>query len=282
MTQKVAVSDIAALVAEATRIRRTGEIRFVEFLNKHTLEVSPPPCAPESPAYRAFWEDTHFSILGETYDARRHENFDFDLAQMIECPYPYITKEPTIIAQQVRDWANVLEAIDLPRNSRILEMGAGWGNTSLLLAQSGFEVSVLDINPLYLDLITKRCDRLGLKIDTIEGEFQDITKLDQQYDAVLFYESFHHCLEHGELLRSVKTRLTKGGRVYFAGEPIIENAPYAWGLNPSGEALFQMHTHGWMELIFDRRYFEALLDSFGLALHWKPFAQGTQVAVASL
>ena len=84
------------------------------------------------------------------------------------------------------------------------------------------------------------------------------------------------------MLRSVKTRLTKGGRVYFAGEPIIENAPYAWGLNPSGEALFQMHTHGWMELIFDRRYFEALLDSFGLALHWKPFAQGTQVAVASL
>jgi len=282
MTQKVAVSDIAALVAEATRIRRTGEIRFVEFLNKHTLEVSPPPCAPDSRAYRSFWEDTHFSILGETYDARRHENFDFDLAQMIECPYPYITKEPTIIAQQVRDWANVLEAIDLPRNSRILEMGAGWGNTSLLLAQSGFEVSVLDINPLYLDLITKRCGRLGLKIDTIEGEFLDITKLDQQYDAVLFYESFHHCLEHGELLRSVKTRLTKGGRVYFAGEPIIENAPYAWGLNPSGEALFQMHTHGWMELILDRRYFEALLDSFGLALHWKPFAQGTQVAVASL
>lgn len=282
MTQKVAVSEIAGLVAEATRIRQTGEIQFVEFLNMHTLEVSPPSCAPDSPAYRSFWEDTHFSILGETYDAKRHENFDFDLAQMIECPYPYITKEPTIIAQQVRDWANVLEAIDLPRDSRILEMGAGWGNTSLLLAQSGFDVSVLDINPLYLNLITERCHRLGLKIDTIEGEFQDITKLDQQYDAVLFYESFHHCLEHGELLRSLKTRLTKGGRVYFAGEPIIENAPYAWGLNPSGEALFQMHTHGWMELIFDRRYFETLLDSFGLALHWKHFAQGTQVAAASL
>ena len=282
MTQKVAVSEIAALVAEATRIRQTGEIQFVEFLNKHTLEVSPPHCAPDSSAYRSFWEDTHFSILGETYDARRHENFDFDLAQMIECPYPYITKEPTIIAQQVRDWANVLAAVDLPPGSRILEMGAGWGNTSLLLAQSGFEVSVLDINPLYLDLITERSRRLGLKIDTIEGEFQDITKLDQQYDAVLFYESFHHCLEHGELLRSLKTRLNTRGRVYFAGEPIIENAPYPWGLNPSGEALFQMHTHGWMELIFDRRYFEALIESFGFALNWKHFAQGTQVAVASL
>ena len=66
--------------------------------------------------------------------------------------------------------------------------------------------------------------RLGLKIDTIEGEFLDISRLDQHYDAVLFYESFHHSLEHGELLRSVRTRLNKGGRVYFAGEPIIENA----------------------------------------------------------
>ncbi len=282
MTQIVTVSGIAGLVEEATRIRQTGEIPFVEFLNRHTLEVSPPSCSPNAPEYRSFWEDTHFSILGETYEARRHENFDFDLAQMIECPYPYITKEPAIIAQQVRDWANVLEAVDLPRGSRILEMGAGWGNTSLLLAQSGFDVSVLDINPLYLNLITERCRRLGLKIDTIEGEFLDISRLDQHYDAVLFYESFHHSLEHGELLRSVKTRLNKGGRVYFAGEPIIENAPYAWGLNPSGEALFQMHTHGWMELIFDRGYFEALLDSHGFALRWQHFAQGTQVAVASL
>ena len=282
MTQTVTVSGIAGLVEEATRIRRTGEIPFVEFLNRHTLEVSPPSCAPNAPEYRSFWEDTHFSILGETYEARRHENFDFDLAQMIECPYPYITKEPSIIAQQVRDWANVLEAIDLPGGSHILEMGAGWGNTSLLLAQSGFKVSVLDINPRYLDLISARCQRLALNIETIEGEFLDVAKLDQRYDAVLFYESFHHSLDHGELLRTVKTRLNERGRVYFAGEPIIENAPYAWGLNPSGEALFQMHTHGWMELIFDRGYFEELLNSLGFTLHWKLYAQGTQVAVATL
>lgn len=281
MTQKVAVSEIAELVRKATSIRNSGEVQFIEFLNKHSLEVSPPRCAPDSEEYRAFWERTHFNILGEAYEAGRHENFEFDLAQMTECPYPYITKEPAIIAHQVRDWANVLEAIKLPQGAHILEMGAGWGNTSLLLAQSGFGVSVLDINPLYLDLITARSSRLGLKIDTIEGEFLDIAGLNQQYDAVLFYESFHHSLEHKELLKSVKTRLKEGGNIYFAGEPILENAPYAWGLNPSGEALFQMHTHGWMELVFDQRYFEELVESAGFALEWKHYPHGKKVAVAS-
>lgn len=281
MTRKVTVREIAGLVREAVSIRNTGEVQFVEFLNEHTLEIFPPTCSPHSHEYMAFWQGTHFSILGETYEARRHENFEFDLVQMTECPYPYNTREPSIIARQVRDWANVLEAIDLPQGSRILEMGAGWGNTSLLLAQSGFEVTVLDINPLYLDLITARCRRLGLKIETIEGEFLDIIKLDQQYDAILFYESFHHSLEHKQLLHMVKTRLTKTGKTYFAGEPIIENAPYAWGLNPAGEALFQMHTHGWMELIFDERYFEELLDSLGFELSWRHYQDGTKVAVAS-
>ena len=135
MTQKVTVSEIAGLVEEATRIRQTGEIPFVEFLNRHTLEGLSTKLCTKRPEYRSFWEDTHFSILGETYEAKRHENFDFDLAQMIECPYPYITKEPSIIAQQVRDWANVLEAIDLPQGSRILEMGAGWKHESALGAK---------------------------------------------------------------------------------------------------------------------------------------------------
>lgn len=282
MTRKVTVPEIAGLVREAENIRNTGEVKFVEFLNKHSLEISPPTCAPQTYEYMTFWQGTHFEILGETYEASLHENFEFDLAQMIECPYPYNTREPTIIAQQVRDWANVLEAIDLPRGSRILEMGAGWGNTSLLLAQSGYEVSVLDINPLYLELITARSHRLGLNIETIQGEFLDIAQLDQQYDAILFYESFHHSLEHERLLHMVKARLTKSGKAYFAGEPIIENAPFAWGLNPAGEALFQMHTHGWMELIFDKRYFEELLDSLDFELSWKHYPHGTEVAVASL
>lgn len=276
----ITVDEIAGLVSRATEIRHSGEALFIEFLNSHYLTISPPKCSPNSFEYRAFWEQTHFDILGEAYDVRRHEHYEFDLPQLIDCPYPYTSKEPRLIAQQIRDWANVLEAIDLPAGAKLLEMGAGWGNTSLLLAQSGLEVSVLDINRLYLDLITARSERIGLNIKTVEGEFLDILELDERYDAILFYESFHHSLEHEALLRAAKTRLNSDGKICFAGEPIIENAPYAWGLNPAGEALFQMHTHGWMELIFDKSYFETLLQSLGFDVTWQSYPQGTRVAIA--
>lgn len=282
MIQKIKVDEIPGLVEQATNIRKGGEASFLEFLNRHSLDVTPPNCSPDLPEYRNFWESVHRQILGETYDVRRHENFEFDLPAAIDCPYPYVTREPLIISQQIRDWANILEAMNMPFGASILEMGAGWGNTSLLLAQSGFNVSVLDINHLYLDLINERSRRLGLKIETFEAEFLDIADIATRYDAILFYESFHHSIEHARLLRAIKGCLNIGGKICFAGEPIIEEAPYAWGLNPSGEALFQMHTHGWMELIFDQEYFQELLESNGLVVDWTNFLQGTRVAIASL
>jgi len=282
MIQRVTVEEIETLVLRANKIRQSGEVAFVEYLNSHSLKITPPRCSPHSREYRGFWESTHYAILGEAYDARRHEKYDFELSQLIEKPYSYTSQEPSIIANQMRDWANILEAIGLPAGSRILEMGAGWGNTSLLLAQSGLEVSVLDINPLYLQLINERSHRLGLHINTIESEFLDIVKIGERYDAILFYESFHHSIDHAKLLDALKDCLVPNGRICFAGEPIIENAPYPWGLNPAGEALFQMHCHGWMELIFDKTYFEQLIDSLGFTLQWRAFAQGTSVAIASL
>ena len=282
MSQGVSVDEIADLVRNANHIRGEGEAAFVHFLNSHSLQITAPSCSPHSAEYRDFWAQAHRKILGESYDPHRHENYKFDLSQLIKDPYPYATRDPSIIAKQIRDWANVLEALDAPPGSSVLEMGAGWGNTSLLLAQSGFEVSVLDINPAYLELIEARSRRLKLQIDTFEAEFLDVTKINERYDIILFYESFHHSIEHARLLTLLKERLNNSGKICFAGEPIIDGAPYAWGLNPAGEALYQIHTHGWMELIFDKKYFDELLKSQGFLVRWVEFSQGTSIAIADL
>jgi hypothetical protein len=49
------------------------------------------------------------------------------------------------------------------------------------------------------------------------------------------------------------------GRIIFAGEPIIDQLPYASGLNPNGEALWQIYRHGWFELVFRKDFFLELL-----------------------
>jgi hypothetical protein len=46
-------------------------------------------------------------------------------------------------------------------------------------------------------------------------------------------------------------------------EPINENLPYDWGLNPAGEALWQIRTNGWCELVFRESYLISTLKKNG-------------------
>ena len=43
----------------------------------------------------------------------------------------------------------VLRSMALAPSSRVLEFGAGWGTTSLWLAQLGHHVTVVDIEPCF-------------------------------------------------------------------------------------------------------------------------------------
>ena len=76
----------------------------------------------------------------------------------------------------------------------------------------------------------------------IEVESLEVARLEEHFDAFLCYESFHHSLEQEGLLRGGRGCLTNHGKICFAGEPIVENAPYPSGLNPDDAALFRMHT----------------------------------------
>ena len=95
---------------------------------------------------------------------------------------------------------------------------------------------------------------LEVPLQVIHGEFFKIREIAESFDAILFYESFHHCIDHLALLDEIPAKLRPGGKLILAGETVNENMPYDWGLNPSGEAIYQIVTNGWMELTFRESY----------------------------
>lgn len=70
-------------------------------------------------------------------------------------------------------------------------------------------------------------------------------------------------MDHAKLLLLLRERLTPCGVIIFAGETINEILPFAWGLNLTGQGMWSIRNHGWMELVFKESYFMELLDRSG-------------------
>jgi SAM-dependent methyltransferase len=91
----------------------------------------------------------------------------------------------------------------------------------------------------------------------------DVDSFGQTFDAVLFYESFHHCWDHILMLRKLHDVLRPGGRVFFAAEPITDAFPMPWGLRLDGESVWAIRQNGWLELGYTEEYFTATLRREG-------------------
>jgi hypothetical protein len=134
----------------------------------------------------------------------------------------------------------------------------------------GFEVTAVDIEEKFCELIKKRADLNGVRINVINSDFFWIEECAEQADAVLFFESFHHSSDHVRLVRSLKKAIKKGGFVLFAGEPITPDFPLPWGVRLDGESLRAIRKFGWLELGFSEEYFITTLKKLGWSVEKYP------------
>jgi 2-polyprenyl-3-methyl-5-hydroxy-6-metoxy-1,4-benzoquinol methylase len=158
---------------------------------------------------------------------------------------------------------HIIRTLDLPPRSRVLEFGPGFGNTTVALAQMGHHVTAIDIGQNFVDLINARAAKVNTSVEAIVGDFSKVHDLEGTYDAVLFFECFHHCSDHLDLLAGLDRVVAPGGRVLFAGEPIARSMEVPWGLRMDGESLWAIRTKGWLELGFRRSYFVHALARYG-------------------
>lgn len=253
----------------AADARKISEHDFLEELRSFWFDFTPIEGDPWSPEYKNYWWNMYEKLSGKAYKVQ-NELFDFNVDYHIIHPYPFCTQDYRIVSQQLIAIGHLIEKLALPSGSSVLELGAGWGNTSLFLAQMGYIVTVLDINPKYGELINKRGKSLNVDIDFLCCSFDEVVKLNKKFDCVLFYESFHHSYDHLKLLDEIPSLLTKEGILALAGEPILKDLPFEWGLNPAGEALWQMRKNGWFEVIFRESYLISTLERKGFSVKTYP------------
>jgi ubiquinone/menaquinone biosynthesis C-methylase UbiE len=104
---------------------------------------------------------------------------------------------------------------------RSLEIGAGTGYFSLHLLKAGIvgEATCTDISPGMLETLQANADRLGVSVETVACDAEQLPFGDGSFELVLGHAVLHHLPDLARAFREFERVLTPGGRLFFAGEP---------------------------------------------------------------
>ena len=200
-------------------------------------------------------------VSGRRLEQKSNELTELNVEELIELESPYAFQTPSNRATHYLRIAKTIQIANLARGASVLDMGCGWGLSSELLAELGFEVSAIDINPLFVELVRRRAHRLGLKIRTAESSFDEYLADPLTFDAVLFYECFHHAVNPNALLRNMYSYLKQHGKLILAGEPIQDLWWPNWGLRLDALSVYCIRKFGWFESGWSESYLKKILSN---------------------
>jgi SAM-dependent methyltransferase len=159
-------------------------------------------------------------------------------------------------------------ALALPPGSRILDVGCGSGWLAEYFARLGYEVTGIDISPDLIEMSRERVARVPYGVDhetPLRCEFRvhdiEAAPLDEQFDAVVCYDSLHHFDDERAVVRHLSAMLPVGGLLF-----ILEGERPPAGSASEEELRAVMGEFGTLESPFDPAYLRALLDEHGLAV----------------
>jgi ubiquinone/menaquinone biosynthesis C-methylase UbiE len=107
------------------------------------------------------------------------------------------------------------------RFGRGLEIGSGTGYFSLNLMQLGAigELTATDISAGMLRRLAATAEGLGLEVETVRTEAEELPFEDESFDLVFGHAVLHHIPDLDRALAEFRRVLRPGGAIAFAGEP---------------------------------------------------------------
>ena len=214
---------------------------------------------PDSAEYFSQMIQLYEEISGRQLDQQKNEMTFPNVNELVGLESPYAFQKPSDRAIHYLRLAKAIEVANLPKDACVLDMGCGWGLSSELLAQLGFNVSAIDINPLFVELVQRRAKRLNLSIKVTESSFDEYVAEPMTFDAVLFYECFHHAIKPKDLLKNMYLFLKQQGKLILAGEPIQNLWWPNWGIRLDALSVYCIRKFGWFESGCSEMYLKKIL-----------------------
>ncbi len=105
---------------------------------------------------------------------------------------------------------------------RILDLGAGLGESSVYFALQGASVTTVDISPGMVELALALAAAHGVELTGIVGAAESLNVPDERFDFVYAANLLHHVDDRRRLLAQVHAALKPGG-TFFSWDPLGYN-----------------------------------------------------------
>jgi SAM-dependent methyltransferase len=116
----------------------------------------------------------------------------------------------------------ILSCMGNLKGKRLLDIGAGLGESSVYFALQGAQVTMTDISPRMVQTGRELARRYGVEIEGIVSEAEDLGVAAESFDYVYIANTIHHVRDRDALFQKIHRALKPGGR-FFSYDPLAYN-----------------------------------------------------------
>lgn len=98
----------------------------------------------------------------------------------------YSQEAPSVdVSSWLEAWFESADEHIVPRSGRVLDVAGGGGRNALWFARRGFDVTLVDISPVALELAEQRAKEAGVKLTTLVMDLENEPLPDGPWDVIL-------------------------------------------------------------------------------------------------
>lgn len=126
----------------------------------------------------------------------------------------------------------------VPENVRMADIGCAQGNLSILMAEKGYDVTAVEINPVFMDYA--RLKQESGKIKWVLGNF-DLLSMEGFFDIIMLGEIIEHCAYPEDFMKKAAAYLKPGGMLFVTtpnADIFLNNLPTFGSLRRREDRIF--------------------------------------------
>jgi 2-polyprenyl-3-methyl-5-hydroxy-6-metoxy-1,4-benzoquinol methylase len=233
-------------VCKGTKIRVRIFHRVFELLLDEARFPDVPQADPEAAAQEQL--QIFRALTGRDYDPAAEARYPIDHIYEVNKPF---SDPEGLSGDLLMATGTMIKLLHLAPGASVLDLGCGCGWTSIMLARCGFRVTGLDMNAASLEIGRRNAEAIGIPVRFMNADMQRFT-VDQLFDAVVIFDSLHHCLREGSVLSGAESALRHGGRILLCEQnyPDEDRA----GILTHEAAVRAMRQHGTLEKGLGTKY----------------------------